>query len=329
MTPTGGQIETTAGVNLSQYYACMFGGQNNPGCSGYNPQPPSDYGYLHNQAANAFASGLKVDGALTLWSFSELLAQNQRTGQGGAYISPGLVGTPLGASLGGSLVSVASYARYTRKDRIEDEDCPSGCRIGNVSGVMITNFYLFVPGGGQDKFSELIKNSIVDNKIISNQVDAFFSTRPGCKDLYEKLLETAAETKFIDPRGNEGLLKMKMSSIPGKLVQKNWKGDSSSIEDVLFPGKNEKVYAESLPEFKVVLLGQDYFSSDAFQQQLTTVHELLHIYFRGKHGKISQKLKLRHRDGSPFKGENNGGDDAINNYLINDCKTGVFTFNEK
>jgi hypothetical protein len=287
------------------------------------------YGYLHNQAANAFASGLKVDGALTLWSFSELLAQNQRTGKGGAYISPGLVGTPLGASLGGSLVSVASYTRYTRKDRIEDEDCDSGCRIGNVSGVMIANFYLFVPGGGKDKFSELIKNSIVDNKIISNQVDAFFSTRPGCKGLYEKLLETAGETKFIDPKGNEGLLKMKMSSIPDKLIQKNWKGDSSSIEDVLFPGKNEKVYAESLPEFKGVLLGQDYFSSDAFQQQLTTVHELLHIYFRGAHGKISQKLKLRHRDGLPFKGENNGGDDAINNYLINDCKPGIFTFNEK
>jgi hypothetical protein len=44
VTPTGGQIETTAGVNLSQYYACLFGGQNNPGCSGYTPQPPSGYG---------------------------------------------------------------------------------------------------------------------------------------------------------------------------------------------------------------------------------------------------------------------------------------------
>jgi hypothetical protein len=41
VTPTGGQIETTAGVNLSQYYACLFGGQNNPSCSGYTPQPPS------------------------------------------------------------------------------------------------------------------------------------------------------------------------------------------------------------------------------------------------------------------------------------------------
>jgi hypothetical protein len=37
-TPTGGQIETTAGVNLNQYY---YGRQNNPECSGYTPQPPS------------------------------------------------------------------------------------------------------------------------------------------------------------------------------------------------------------------------------------------------------------------------------------------------
>jgi hypothetical protein len=184
VTPTGGQIETTAGVNLSQYYACMFGGQNNPGCSGYTPQPPTGYGYLHNQAANAFASGLKVDGALTLWSFSELLAQNQRTGKGGAYISPGLVGTPLGASLGGSLVSVASYTRYTRKDRIEDEDCDSGCRIGNVSGVMITNFYLFVPGAAAEKTNRNAWKSIKNDAI---ETAAVALKNPACEQAIKNL----------------------------------------------------------------------------------------------------------------------------------------------
>jgi hypothetical protein len=107
VTPTGGQIETTAGVNLSQYYACMFGGQNNPGCSGYTPQPPSGYGYLHNQAANAFASGLKVDGALTLWGAGEVAGQASRNGtsqQLSIWISPSLSGTPLTQGLEGSFV---------------------------------------------------------------------------------------------------------------------------------------------------------------------------------------------------------------------------------
>jgi murein DD-endopeptidase MepM/ murein hydrolase activator NlpD len=107
MTPTGGQIETTAGVNLSQYYACLFGGQNNPGCSGYTPQPPSGYGYLHNQAANAFASGLKVDGALTLWGAGEVAGQASRNGtsqQLSIWISPALSGTPLTQGLEGSFV---------------------------------------------------------------------------------------------------------------------------------------------------------------------------------------------------------------------------------
>jgi hypothetical protein len=98
VTPTGGQIETTAGVNLSQYYACFYGGQNNPGCSGYTPQPPTGYGYLHNQAANVFVSGLKVDGALTLWGPGEVAGQASRNGtsqQLSVWISPALSGTPL------------------------------------------------------------------------------------------------------------------------------------------------------------------------------------------------------------------------------------------
>jgi hypothetical protein len=94
-------------VNLSQYYACLYDGQNNPGCSGYTPQPPSGYGYLHNQAANAFASGLKVDGALTLWGAGEVAGQASRNGtsqQLSVWISPALSGTLLMQGLEGSFV---------------------------------------------------------------------------------------------------------------------------------------------------------------------------------------------------------------------------------
>jgi hypothetical protein len=102
-------------VNTIQYYACLYGGQNNPGCSGYTPQPPSGYGYLHNQAANAFASGLKVDGALTLWSPQDVAGQAGRNGtsqQLSVWISPALSGTLLMQGIGGSFVRRTQYLSY-------------------------------------------------------------------------------------------------------------------------------------------------------------------------------------------------------------------------
>jgi hypothetical protein len=64
-------------------------------------------GYLHNQAANAFASGLKVDGVLTLWGAGEVAGQAGRNGtsqQLSIWISPALGGTPLTQGLEGSFV---------------------------------------------------------------------------------------------------------------------------------------------------------------------------------------------------------------------------------
>jgi murein DD-endopeptidase MepM/ murein hydrolase activator NlpD len=148
VTPTGGQIETTAGVNLGQYYACLYGGQNNPGCSGYTPQPPTGYGYLHNQAANAFASGLKVDGALTLWGAGEVAGQASRNGtsqQLSIWISPALGGTPLTQGLEGSFVkrTVPGWrevaGQVTRNGGYERDYMET-----------LVDVWMWVPGGGQN-----------------------------------------------------------------------------------------------------------------------------------------------------------------------------------
>jgi YD repeat-containing protein len=148
VTPTGGQIETTAGVNLSQYYACMFGGQNNPGCSGYNPQPPSGYGYLHNQAANAFASGLKVDGALTLWSPQDVAGQAGRNGtsqQLSVWISPALSGTPLVNGESGSFVQRTRY--IVQNNYLWDDEEGGSKTLAGSSIVGFINETTYVPGG--------------------------------------------------------------------------------------------------------------------------------------------------------------------------------------
>jgi hypothetical protein len=150
VTPTGGQIETTAGVNLSQYYACLYGGQNNPGCSGYTPQPPTGYGYLHNQAANAFASGLKVDGALTLWGPGEVAGQASRNGtsqQLSIWISPALSGTPLVNGESGSFVQRTRY--IVQNNYLWDDEEGGSKTLAGSSIVGFINETTYVPGGGQ------------------------------------------------------------------------------------------------------------------------------------------------------------------------------------
>jgi YD repeat-containing protein len=104
ITPNGAQIETSEGVNLTQYYTCLYAGNNNPSCTGYNPQPASSYGYLADQANGMLAAGLKVDGALTLMSLNDVMRQVGRTGLGQPIISPALSGTPIASGISGSFV---------------------------------------------------------------------------------------------------------------------------------------------------------------------------------------------------------------------------------
>jgi YD repeat-containing protein len=99
VTPNGAQIETSEGVDLNQYYGCAAGGYN-PNCTGYNPQAAAAYGYLANQANGLLAGGIKVDGALTSRSLSDIARQIQRTGVGSILLSTALFGTPMGASIG-------------------------------------------------------------------------------------------------------------------------------------------------------------------------------------------------------------------------------------
>jgi YD repeat-containing protein len=104
ITPNGAQIETSEGVNLTQYYTCLYAGNNNPSCTGYNPQPASSYGYLADRANGMLAAGLKVDGALTLMSLNDVMRQVGRTGLGQPIISPALSGTPIAGGISGSFV---------------------------------------------------------------------------------------------------------------------------------------------------------------------------------------------------------------------------------
>ena len=99
INPIGARIESTEGVNTTQYYACISGGQNTPSCSGYAPQPPGGYGGAADRANGAFAAGLKIDGALTLGSVQDALNQVNRTGLGTIYLSPAAWGTAISQSL--------------------------------------------------------------------------------------------------------------------------------------------------------------------------------------------------------------------------------------
>ncbi|MGH8106594.1 MAG: hypothetical protein ACREO2_09760, partial [Arenimonas sp.] len=100
ITPNGAQIETNESVNMTTYYACLFGGNNNPTCTGYNPQAIAGYGAAINQINSVLASGVTVDGALTLKTVNDVARQIQRTGIGQITISPALFGTPIGAAIG-------------------------------------------------------------------------------------------------------------------------------------------------------------------------------------------------------------------------------------
>ncbi len=80
VTPNGAQIQTSDGVNLNQYYACLLGGNNNPTCTGFTPQPASAYGYLADQANGMVGASLKVDGVLTLWSLKDIQRRTDRSG---------------------------------------------------------------------------------------------------------------------------------------------------------------------------------------------------------------------------------------------------------
>jgi YD repeat-containing protein len=139
VTPQGAQIETSEGVNLNQYYACLLGGNNNPTCTGYTPQVASTYGYLADQANGMVGAGLKVDGVLTLWSLSDVARQVGRTGLGIINLSPALAGTPLGQ---GSFVSVWREGRYIDVPR------PGESEFRIHTDYVEGHFeFLFVPGG--------------------------------------------------------------------------------------------------------------------------------------------------------------------------------------
>ena len=137
ITPNGAQIETNDGVNMATYYACLFGGNNNPTCTGYNPQAIAGYGAAINQINGLLGGGIKVDGALTLASLSDIERQRQRTGNGSILFSTSLFGTPMGASMG---VTAGSWQKKQVWTDI-DTGNPLDVRAQDDS------YYEWVPGG--------------------------------------------------------------------------------------------------------------------------------------------------------------------------------------
>jgi YD repeat-containing protein len=137
--PLGANVMTTDGVNLNQYYACLF----NP--STCNGSPPPSF-YMPPSAYGVSASGnysVKVDGALTIYSVGEIAAQLQRQGiQASVFISPALIGTPLTQGLAGSFVrrTTAGFVEVpgfiTSKGKYEKD-----------YEEKVYDFYEFVPGG--------------------------------------------------------------------------------------------------------------------------------------------------------------------------------------
>jgi YD repeat-containing protein len=130
INPVGAQIETTDGVNLTQYYACLYGGQNNPSCTGHTPQPAGGYGSYADQSMGAFVAGIKVDGALTLGSVEDVLRWAARVGAS-VSVSPGVAGVPVA---GGTWVKKPS-----RPDTFNPDENRT---IGYIS-----DEYEFLPGG--------------------------------------------------------------------------------------------------------------------------------------------------------------------------------------
>jgi hypothetical protein len=95
ITPTGAQVETSEGVNLTNYYACLYA-PGSPSCNSYyQPQPPGGYGPDKDKEHGILAGNLKVDGVLTLWSLSDIARQIGRSGVGSISLGPALAGTPL------------------------------------------------------------------------------------------------------------------------------------------------------------------------------------------------------------------------------------------
>ena len=136
ITPNGAQVETNEGVNMATYYPCLFA-NNTPSCTGYNPQAIAGYGAAVNQINGLLGSGIKVDGALTLASLSDIARQNQRTGNGSILFSTALFGTPIGASIG---VTAGSWQKRQVWTDIDTGD-PTDIRARDDS------YYEFVPGG--------------------------------------------------------------------------------------------------------------------------------------------------------------------------------------
>ncbi|MFN0110025.1 MAG: hypothetical protein ACKVZH_14315 [Blastocatellia bacterium] len=150
VTPNGAQIETNDGINMGTYYACLFGGNNNPTCTGYNPQAAAAYGGLANQANGLLAAGMKVDGVLTSKSLSDIARQIQRTGNGSILLSTSLFGTPMGASIG---VTAGSWQK--REAWHNEYSWGKDGLSTNTTAVDDATIYDWVPGGGQEqKFSE-------------------------------------------------------------------------------------------------------------------------------------------------------------------------------
>jgi hypothetical protein len=142
INPVGAQIESTEGVSTGQYYACLYGGQNNPGCTGYTPQPPGGYGAAANGANGQYAQSIKVDGVLTLGSIADALAQTRRTGHGSVHVSSALSGT----ALGGSFIHRTNYDLVSTPNIYTEngELLSRGQRILDISDSI-----LWVPGGDQ------------------------------------------------------------------------------------------------------------------------------------------------------------------------------------
>jgi YD repeat-containing protein len=138
INPVGAQIETTDGVNLTQYYACFYGGQNNPSCTGYTPQPAGGYGSYADQSMGAFVAGIKVDGALTLGSVEDVLRWANRVGAS-VSVSPAVAGTALGLN----------FQRIVYEEFVPGPGKTPGEREKN-GDVRFLDAWMFVPGGAND-----------------------------------------------------------------------------------------------------------------------------------------------------------------------------------
>ena len=289
INPIGAQIESTEGVNTTQYYACISGGQNTPSCSGFTPQPPGGYGSQADQANGAFAAGLKVDGALTLGSVSDALNQNTRSGYGTVYVSPALGGTALGQS----------FQHFTYEKFFNGPGKTKGEREKN-GDTRIVDAWLFLPGA-QD-IATLIT--------LTTQAIDVAQTVLGKKDSdCNKLLSTEGKGGITASELLKTLSKANAIAHSGRLDLVNEIAKSKAIDLARANGKDKAEYeyfvanAPGIGSGTKIELSLYFFASTSTNTQVTALgfrvlnilHELSHATGRYQHpdkdGNIDSKYK--------------------------------------